>query len=167
MQAPVDTHAPTHLASVDMGAVRHDGDAADWVDADCVRAAWADMGNPHLVVEVDRAVGLDTSDLVGLGERVNRATPRGANVHLLHPGPGDGTITIRTYERGVGLTQACGTGACASAAVANIWGLVGDAVDVHMPGGAAQVRLGPTIELTGPATAIAAVDYPFVAPTIG
>lgn len=157
--------AVTHLASVDMGPVRHDGDASIWADADCVRAAWADMGNPHLVVQVEQAVGLDTFNLVSLGERVNLATPHGANVHLLHTGPGDGTITIRTYERGVGLTQACGTGACAAAAVAHTWGLTGEAVDVHMPGGAAQVRLGPTIELIGPAVMIAAIDYPHGATT--
>lgn len=155
----VDAH--THQATVDMGPVRFDGDAPDWVDNDLVQAAWADMGNPHLVIRVDRAVGLDTLNLVELGERVNRATHRGANVHLLHPGPGDGTITIRTYERGVGPTHACGTGACAAAAVAHSWGLTGEAVEVRMPGGAAQVHLGPTIELTGPTVAIATIDYPY------
>ena len=71
---------------------------------------------------------------MALGEAVNAKVPGGANVHLVTPA--DGGIAVRTYERG-GLTRACGTGACASAAAARRWGwLVGDVVGVLMPGGA-------------------------------
>jgi diaminopimelate epimerase len=153
--------ATTQLFAVDMGPVRFDGPAPEWTGGPVTRAAWADMGNPHLVLLVDPFQPLEGIDLVALGEEVNRAVPQGANVHLVQPGPDDDAITIRTYERGVGLTQACGTGASASAAVAHSWNLVGEQVDVHMPGGVAQVRLGPSIELTGPATVVAAVEYPF------
>lgn len=159
--------ATTHLITVDMGPVRFDRREASWVGGPFVRSAWADLGNPHLVLEVDRGQAFDAIDLVGMGERVNAGTPGGANVHLLIPGPGDDAVTIRTYERGVGPTQACGTGACASAAVANAWGLVGRHVDVHQPGGVAEVRLGATVELTGPATVIAAIDYPYTRPAAG
>ncbi|HEV7760945.1 MAG TPA: diaminopimelate epimerase [Acidimicrobiales bacterium] len=162
---PVD--ASTALLEVDMGPVRLEGDAGEWTGGRLRRATWANMGNPHLVVEVEVEGSLDrdrdqlaaTIDLVALGEKVNATVEGGANVHLLTRGEGDGDrIAIRTYERGVGLTQACGTGACASAAVAHAWGLVGDHVAVDMPGGTAQVRLADTVSLVGPAALIATID---------
>jgi diaminopimelate epimerase len=60
----------------------------------------------------------------------------------------------------VGLTQACGTGACASAVAARSWGLVNDPVPVAMPGGNAVVTLGldaRDVVLRGPATYVGAV----------
>jgi diaminopimelate epimerase len=161
--------AATEDFSVDMGPARLLGDAPEWSGGPFARAVLVDTGNPHLVVELAAgegdAVRADTADvsLVDLGERVNAKLPDGANVHLLAAAPGaDGGIAIRTYERGVGPTQACGTGACASAAAALVWGLagVGDDVAVHMPGGTARVTLGGTVVLRGPATAVATVDVP-------
>jgi diaminopimelate epimerase len=57
------------------------------------------------------------------------------------------------WERGVGVTEACGTGACAAAHLAHEWGMVGDVVEVRMPGGSVTVELvegrailrGPTV----------------------
>ena len=57
---------------------------------------------------------------------------------------------MRVWERGVGETRSCGTGACAAAAVAHRRGLVGTRVTVHVPGGDLTVDLGPTVRLTGP-----------------
>jgi diaminopimelate epimerase len=169
----ISVHDPvdglTARLEVDMGAAHIEGDAPEWAGGPLARARWANMGNPHLVVEV--AGGADAADLAGsidlvaLGEKVNATVDGGANVHLL-TAPGAGTtgdgdrIAIRTYERGVGLTQACGTGACASAAVAHAWGLVGDRVAVDQPGGTAEVRVGGTIALIGPAAFIATVELP-------
>jgi diaminopimelate epimerase len=167
--------AVTQVSSVDMGPARVVGDAPEWAGGPFRRALLVDMGNPHLVVELapghEQAAAGDTGDvrLVELGERVNAKLPDGANVHLLAP-DGDGTddgradgsngIVIRTYERGVGPTLACGTGACASAAAAHAWGLAGDRVPVRQPGGSAEVALGPTVVLRGPATLVATVDVP-------
>jgi diaminopimelate epimerase len=148
----------TDVLAVDMGPVRLDGDAPEWTGDQLRRAAWADVGNPHLVVEVDDASLLTAVDLVTLGEKVNASVPAGTNVHLVASGPGPSALTLRTYERGVGLTEACGTGACASAAVARGWGLVSNEVTVHMPGGTAEVQLGSTVRLVGPATVIALID---------
>jgi len=96
---------------------------------------------------------------VALGESVNAKVPGGSNVHLLTTT--DAGIAVRTYERGVGLTLACGTGACASAAAARAWGLVGDRVPVDMPGGQAEVTLGAAADdpvvLRGPATFVAEI----------
>lgn len=154
--------ARTVVLSVDMGPARIDGEASEWVGGRVRRAMWADMGNPHLVAEVAGLDGAAVDDLIVLGEQVNAKVPSGANVHFVVVGPGD-AITVHTYERGVGLTQACGTGACASAAVAHRWGVVGSPVTVDMPGGRAVVQVSATVTLTGPATAVAAIEYPWPA----
>ena len=159
-----DHDGVTQVSSVEMGPARVVGEAPEWAGGPFRRALVVDMGNPHLVVELapgheQAAVG-DTGDvrLVELGERVNAKLPAGANVHLLASEP-DG-IVIRTYERGVGPTLACGTGACASAAAARSWSLAGDRVPVRQPGGSAEVTLGATVVLRGPATLVATVDVP-------
>jgi diaminopimelate epimerase len=158
--------------SVAMGAARITGEAPEWAGGDVARALYVDMGNPHLVLDLSaagRAAAAEV-DLVTLGETVNGKLPDGANVHLLvaggdrgpgGEGDGDG-IAIRTYERGVGPTRACGTGACASAVAARTWGLAGDRVPVDMPGGRVEVTLGPAgdgpVVLKGPATFVATVE---------
>ena len=145
-----------------MGPASIEGDASEWTGGPLTRGLRVDTGNPHIVLEVgpgDPGLLPDEIDLVALGEAVNAKVPGGANVHLLSvAAPG---IAIRSYERGVGLTQACGTGACASAAAARAWGLVDDPVPVAMPGGDAVVTLGPEardVVLRGPATYIGAVE---------
>jgi diaminopimelate epimerase len=148
--------------SVAMGPATVEGDASEWTEGALTRGLRVDTGNPHIVLEVgpDRPGPLpDEIDLVALGEAVNAKVPGGANVHLLTAAAHG--IAIRSYERGVGLTQACGTGACASAAAARAWGLVDDPVPVAMPGGDAVVTLGRDardVVLRGPATYIGAVE---------
>jgi len=123
--------------SVEMGTARVEGDTG-----------FVDMGNPHVVVFVD---GLDTVD----GGRA------GINVEYVAVGPGPEELTMRVFERGVGETEACGTGACAAAAAAHQRGLVGRRVTVHQPGGDVTVDLGgDTITLTGPAEYVCDVDWP-------
>jgi diaminopimelate epimerase len=166
--------AVTQVSSVEMGPARVVGDAPEWAGGPFRRALLVDMGNPHLVVELapghEQAAAADTGDvrLVELGERVNAKLPDGANVHLLAPdGEGSDGIVIRTYERGVGPTLACGTGACASAAAAHAWGLAGERVPVRQPGGSAEVTLGGSVVLRGPATLVATVDVPDVTGATG
>jgi diaminopimelate epimerase len=145
-----------------MGAAAVEGDAPEWTGGPVARALRVGMGNPHLVLDVS-AAGAEAAadvDLVALGESANAKLEGGANVHLLTL-EGDG-IAIRTYERGVGPTQACGTGACAAAAAARDWGLVGLRVPVAMPGGRAEVTLGAgpgdPVVLEGPATYVGAIE---------
>ena len=57
---------------------------------------------------------------------------------------------MRVWERGVGETRSCGTGACAAAAVAHRRGLVGSVVSVRVAGGLLDVELGATARLGGP-----------------
>jgi len=65
----------------------------------------------------------------------------GINVEYVAPS-GHGALRLRVWERGVGETLACGSGSCAAAAAARAWGLVGDTVSVHNPGGVLEVFLG-------------------------
>jgi diaminopimelate epimerase len=164
--------AATQIFSVAMGEARVGADAPEWAGGAIRRAVHVDVGNPHLVVELApgeaAAVEGDTEAvaLVELGERVNAKVPGGANVHLLAV-VDDGHVAIRSYERGAGPTQACGTGACAAAAAARAWGLVGARVTVTVPGGVAEVTLADEAVLRGPATVVAAVDAPVPAPGAG
>jgi diaminopimelate epimerase len=159
--------AVTHNVSVAMGPARITDDAPEWTGGGVARALAVNTGNPHLVLDLSGAgpAAAAEVDLVALGESVNAKVTGGANVHLLtvEAGPASGhAIAIRSYERGVGLTLACGTGACASAAAARAWGLVGDVVAVDMPGGRAEVALASSededVVLRGPATFVATIE---------
>jgi diaminopimelate epimerase len=85
------------------------------------RMGFAEVGVPHVVLEVDDVSG---ADVLGRGSRIrrDRSLAAGANVNFLSPAS-DGSWRVRTYERGVeGETLACGTGAVASAIMLVEWG---------------------------------------------
>ena len=107
-----------------------------------------DMGNPHVVL-FGAKVGDDT--VRSVGSRWDRSVSWGANVEFVWPGPVPGELTMRVWERGVGETLACGTGACAVAASAHAHGESGARVRVHNPGGPLDVELTESgIVLAGP-----------------
>jgi diaminopimelate epimerase len=147
------------LASVDMGEVASIDEPAEWqrVGADPMRpVSHLTLGNPHAVVGVDDVAAVD---LVGLGGLVPSV-----NLEIVEPGPEPHAITMRVHERGAGITEACGTGACASAWAAAQWGLASPndgEILVHMDGGDAKVRLHhPShgrVTLIGPAQYVATV----------
>ena len=154
-----------HQASVDMGPVTLGGDADDWLVEGVSRAGWASVGNPHLVLFAPD--GDAAPDVAGLGERANATVEGGVNVEVLTPRDDADHLTMSVYERGAGVTLACGTGACASAAVAHHWGLTPSAVTMHMPGGPAQVEVGDTAVLSSPAIAVGRVDLRWPLPEEG
>ena len=144
---------------VEMGEVTLD---AEPVDLDRVRrpsfaaqrAMTGSVGNPHVVIEVD---SLDEIDPAIDGPAIEAAwKPEGINVHFL-AATGPETIRLVHWERGAGVTEACGSGATVSATVANHWGLVPGTVHVAMPGGAADVIVGSPARLLGPAVHVADV----------
>jgi diaminopimelate epimerase len=146
-----------HHATVDMGAAKVGEDEVEWLDDDVMRATRVDIGNPHLVLH---APMLDRDfDLVARGASINELVPEGINVELVAPGPKDDELTMRVYERGVGLTEACGTGACAVAAASYHWGLCDARVTVRQPGGPAIVELADTITMTVPVVHVATIEY--------
>ena len=112
------------------------------------------MGNPHAVIEV---ADVDAADVARIGPALQRhaAFPQSVNVgfaQVLSPGH----IRLRVYERGVGETLACGSGACAAVAVLVARGrLDGDReVAVDLPGGRLRIRYdraAGTISMGGPA----------------
>ncbi len=146
-----DPHSAT--GSVDMGpaAIGDDGPAGA-VELPALRVS---MGNPHLVLLDGDPSRLELSEL---GPRLQAEVPGGVNVELIAPGPEPGALTLRVWERGVGETLACGTGSCAAAAAARRWGIVGDDVLVHNPGGDLAVTLRPDgITLAGPTRTVGTV----------
>ncbi|MFT3906540.1 MAG: diaminopimelate epimerase [Steroidobacteraceae bacterium] len=110
------------------------------------------MGNPHAVLRVtDTAV----ADVARIGAALQQHSdfPRSVNVgfmQIVDPAH----IRLRVYERGVGETLACGTGACAAVAVGRSQGLLGSDVQVQLPGGSLELHwagLGKPVWMTGPA----------------
>ena len=145
------------LATVDMGIAEPGAPLppADRPDHRRIQqAATYDLGNPHLVLLVDQPAAVD---LPVEGPAWESLFAAGMNVHFV-TARGDDTLEQVTWERGAGVTEACGTGASAAAAAAHRWGLVGGAVRVEMPGGAVQVELGDHVTLTGPSQWIADVE---------
>lgn len=108
-----------------------------------------DAGNPHAVVTVPDPA---TAPVVEAGGRIEAAA--GVNVEFMSV-VGDDEIELRVWERGVGETLACGSGAGAAVMAARRAGRVGDDVVVRLPGGQLRVRVdGDTVWLEGPAETV-------------
>lgn len=114
------------------------------------------MGNPHAVIFADDP-SLVPLDKLGPAVERHRQFPDGVNAEFVAREP-DGTFRVRVWERGSGETLACGTGACAVAAVALSRGYAasGKPVTVRLPGGVLTVTEGPHggLFLHGPAETV-------------
>ena len=111
------------------------------------------MGNPHAVVEVDDVAA---APVEALGPQIEHADafPERCNVGFVQR-RSRGAVGLRVWERGVGETLACGSGACAAVAVLRKRGEVDNEVAVTLPGGTLEIRWngpGETLWMTGPAT---------------
>lgn len=122
------------------------------------RFATQRIGNPHLVLLVDDT---ESIDLPADGPLLESDYDDGMNIHFIDVvSPSE--IRLRVWERGAGVTEACGSGATVAAAVAHQWGLVGEHVQVSMPGGVSTVEVTDHgILLTGPAVFVGEVAYPW------
>ena len=110
-----------------------------------------DLGNPHVVA---LRADVDGVNLPAMAEELQAAFPGGTNVHVA-ASIGDGALRVRHWERGAGMTMACGTGAVACAAVAIEKRIVASPVDVFVPGGKLVVEWeGGIAALTGPAVRV-------------
>jgi len=122
------------------------------VEGDHIEFGAVSIGNPHAVLRV-AAVESAPVERIGRALQAQPRFPRQVNVGFMEIV--DAThVRLRVYERGVGETLACGTGACAAVAVGRNLGLLGAAVEVHVPGGRLGVHwegLGQHVWLCGPA----------------
>lgn len=158
-----NTNPDDGLYTVDMGPAR-DG----WQDIplarDCdtghlplARGPLSDpvgvnVGNPHAVFFVADAEAI-ALDQLGPGLEHDPLFPERANIGVAHI-IDSGALRLRVWERGVGLTQACGTGACAAAVAAHRRGLTGRQVQVHLDGGSLDIDwlADGHVAMTGPAS---------------
>jgi diaminopimelate epimerase len=110
----------------------------------------ANIGNPHAVFWVD---DVNAFDLARFGPMLENHPmfPERANISLARVAS-PGSITLRTWERGAGLTRACGSAACAATVCAARKGLTGRKVVVTLPGGDLEIewRADDRIFMTGP-----------------
>jgi diaminopimelate epimerase len=171
MDSPAGTvHARVRsdgLVSVDMGVPEFEPQSIP-LDAPAEAASYAlqvgdeavdigavSTGNPHAVVCVADSAAAPVARL-GPGIEHHPRFPEGANVGFMQI-VDRGHIRLRVFERGVGETLACGTGACAAVAVGRKRGLLESEVRVDLPGGSAHVSWpgdGSNVWLTGPAVTV-------------
>lgn len=137
--------------AIDMGPPRFAGDNLPPRDGEVTRVRLAlgrrilcglavSMGNPHLVIELDAGEAPDEFPLEAAARaaEASGAFPQGVNVEVvrvLTPRRVEG----RVWERGVGETRACGSGACATVGALSVLGTVRSPTEVRMPGGVLQV----------------------------
>lgn len=150
--------AHTDVVAVEMGAAAECELPAglDEVTPPTDARLGVDVGNPHVVL---LGGGAAEADPEVVGPAVEALVPGGVNVHLASV-TGVDELTLAVWERGVGRTEACGTGATAAAWAAHRFGVVSERVRVVMAGGAVDVVIGQTLVLEGPATHIADIELP-------
>ncbi|MCS6801955.1 MAG: diaminopimelate epimerase [Chloroflexota bacterium] len=150
-EIPVDTTRLADARVVDYPLV---------VDGETLPVTCVSMGNPHAVTFVEQdlsAVPLET-----LGPKVERHPffPQRVNFEVARVRDRR-RLDVRVWERGAGLTLACGTGACAAVVAARLHGLVDEEVDVRLPGGALVIRWdGGSVQMRGPAAFVFRGEWP-------
>jgi diaminopimelate epimerase len=125
------------------------------VDGEIIEATCLSMGNPHAVLFVDDP---EVAPVTTLGPRleVHEAFPNRANVEFARVATPQ-RVEMRVWERGVGETLACGTGACAAAVASRLIGGAAAEMVVALPGGELEIEWGGSLEdrkhvfMTGPA----------------
>ncbi len=167
-------------ATVDMGEPRfgwEDIPLAYAMDTAPMPVGWEELqnpvavnvGNPHIVFFVEDAGAVDLARLGPLIER-DPLFPEGINVSVAEVRAGGmnvggvrrAGIDLRVWERGAGLTQACGTGACATAAAAIKYRGFSSPIGVKLPGGMLMIEWAPggTVRMSGPATFVFTGELP-------
>jgi len=152
--------------TVDMGVARFGGEKLDGFDGDCVEESlhaagrsfsftFVDVGNPHAVIQSPWPLELVPLHEIGPVIEEHRIFPGKANVEFVKV-VGRHEARVRVWERGVGETRACGTGATATAVALVRTGQCDSPVTVQLPGGRLEVDVRPDwrVFMTGPAEEI-------------
>ncbi len=148
-----DPSGIVEAVSVDMGTARVEGEQEFAVGGERLRALRISMGNPHAVLFDEPTV----TRAQRVGPIIEKMVPGGVNVGFarLRPSAASGALDLVVWERGAGLTDACGTGACAAVVAALRTGRVAsnDPIEVKLPGGTLLITVAPDlrVEMRGPA----------------
>lgn len=127
------------------------------IDAQCgpFEITPVSVGNPHGVLFVDNVAGAEVG-VAGAALTNHPRFPEGANIGFCEV-VDRGFVRLRVFERGVGETPACGTGACAAVVAGRLKGKLGDTVKVSLPGGKVLITWkgpGAPVRMTGPAALV-------------
>ncbi|MDR0976266.1 MAG: diaminopimelate epimerase [Prevotellaceae bacterium] len=142
--------------TVDMGAPADMEEITLEVDGRQVKGTYVSMGNPHFVIFVD---DINKVELPVIGPKIEhhpRFAPGRVNTEFAQL-KADGSIRMRVWERGSGITQACGTGACATAVAAALSGRAGRTSNIVMDGGTLTIAWNDAdchVLMTGGATKV-------------
>ena len=156
LELHADDRGDIDRVTVDMGPPALDEERTLEVDGERVTATCLSMGNPHAVVFVD---DVDKAPVTTLGPALETHpafAPDKTNVEFAQV-VDRATVRQRTWERGVGETLACGTGACAVAVAAQVKDLAGRPLVIEVRGGRLELDWTPggTVRMTGPAREVA------------
>lgn len=166
LQLHLDADDRVETVTVDMGepvlrdpkqfTQSNDGAADVEVTADgrTFRGTFVSMGNPHFVIFLD-GEDVETFPLDHYGPLLEHhpAFPQRCNIEFAQA-INENTFRMRVWERGSGITLACGTGACATAVAAHLTGRAGRESDIRMDGGTLHIHWNETdnhVLMTGPA----------------
>ena len=125
------------------------------VDGERLQIGVVSMGNPHAVWQVD---DVNRAPIERMGPKIegHERFPKRCNAGFMQILDSN-EVNLRVYERGVGETLACGTGACAAVVAGRLQGLLGEEVRVNLPGGSLQIKWpgeGHSVMMTGSATRV-------------
>ena len=130
-----------------------------------VQATFVSMGNPHAVIYVEDVAKVDLEKIGPLLEN-HKAFPRRINVHFVQVHSRE-EVTMRTWERGSGITLACGTGASAVAVAGVLTNKTDPKILAHLPGGDLTLEWkesssggDDSVYMTGPATEVFTGEWP-------
>ena len=131
------------------------------VDGHSFDISCVSMGNPHAVAFINTPVAEMKLDEIGPMVGHHPMFPEGANFEIVNVVDG-GRIRARVWERGSGLTMACGTGACAVAVISRLQSWTGDKVNVSLPGGDLMITWPGSGEviMEGPVVEVFEGDWP-------
>lgn len=136
-------------------------DAPLEIDGTVYKVSAVSMGNPHSIVYVDDVDAFPLERLGPLFEN-HPVFPRRINAHFVQVlGPNE--VRMRTWERGSGITLACGTGACSVAVAGTLTGRTGRRLLAHLPGGDLELEWPATdgsVFMTGPAAEVFSGEWP-------
>ena len=139
--------------TVDMGEPALEDESQYMTSRGLRQGTFVSMGNPHFVIFTD---DVDQVDKTGHALEYHPAFPQRCNIELARVEvEADGSIRTRVWERGSGITMACGTGACATAVAAALTGKAGRKSQIVMDGGTLSIEWRESdnhVYMTGPAT---------------